>query len=160
MIAGATDEGLCLLEFTDPGRLEPQLQRLRSILQQPLAPGDHVHLTAARQDLDRYFAGGLRRHTVPIHFKGTPFEERVWQELLRIPYGETISYAELARRIGAPGAQRAVGRAHGLNRISIFVPCHRVVNSNGKLGGYGGGLWRKDHLLALEAGNRLPLARD
>lgn len=149
-IAGATDEGLCLLEFTDRRMLEAQLTRLRALLKQPLVPGRHPHLTLAAAELKRYFDGTLSTFTVPLVYRGTPFEERVWRELTRIPYGETISYAELASRVHAPGGQRAVGRANGMNRVSIVIPCHRVVNSDGKLGGYGGGLWRKHWLLALE----------
>ena len=150
LIAGATDEGLCLLEFSDRRMLEAQITRLQSLLKQPLVPGEHRHLTHAREELQRYFEGTLDTFTVPLVFRGTAFEERVWRELMRIPYGETISYAELASRIDAPGGQRAVGRANGMNRISVAIPCHRVVNSDGKLGGYGGGLWRKHWLLTLE----------
>jgi AraC family transcriptional regulator of adaptative response/methylated-DNA-[protein]-cysteine methyltransferase len=150
MIAGATDEGLCLLEFTDRRMLTAQLQRLSKLLRQPLVPGQHRHLTQVRDELARYFAGTLSSFTVPLVYRGTPFEERVWRELTNIPYGETISYAQLADRIGAPGSQRAVGRANGMNRIAIVIPCHRVVNADGKLGGYGGGLWRKNWLLELE----------
>ena len=150
IVAGATDEGLALLEFTDRRMLEAQLKRLQSLLKQPLVPGDHPHIAHARAELTRYFDGTLTAFTVPLVFRGSPFEERVWRELIRIPFGETISYAELANRVGSPGAQRAVGRANGMNRISIVIPCHRVVNSDGKLGGYGGGLWRKHWLLALE----------
>jgi len=150
MIAGATDEGLCLLEFTDRRMLEAQIKRLGTLLRQPLVPGDHAYLTQARDELARYFAGALTAFTVPLVFRGTPFEERVWRELVRIPYGDTCSYAQLAGRVDSPGAQRAVGRANGMNRIAVIIPCHRVVNSDGKLGGYGGGLWRKHWLLALE----------
>jgi AraC family transcriptional regulator of adaptative response/methylated-DNA-[protein]-cysteine methyltransferase len=150
MIAGATDEGVCLLEFTDRRMLEAQLKRLSSLLRQPMIPGEHPHLTQLREELSGYFAGTLTTFTVPLVYRGTPFEQRVWRELTRIPYGETISYAQLAERIGAPGAQRAVGRANGMNRIAIVIPCHRVVNADGKLGGYGGGLWRKNWLLDLE----------
>jgi AraC family transcriptional regulator of adaptative response/methylated-DNA-[protein]-cysteine methyltransferase len=151
MIAGATDEGLCLLEFTDRRMLEAQLARIGRLLKQPLVPGEHAHLAVAREELRRYFAGTLTSFTVPLVFRGTPFEERVWRELVAIPYGRTLSYSELAERVDAPGAQRAVGRANGMNRIAIVIPCHRVVNRNGQLGGYGGGLWRKHWLLALEA---------
>jgi AraC family transcriptional regulator of adaptative response/methylated-DNA-[protein]-cysteine methyltransferase len=153
MIAGATDEGVCLLEFTDRRMLEAQLQRLSKLLGQPMVPGEHRHLTQLGDELKKYFAGTLTTFTTPLIYRGTPFEERVWRELTRIPYGETISYAQLAGRIDAPGGQRAVGRANGMNRISIVIPCHRVVNADGKLGGYGGGLWRKNWLLNLERRN-------
>src|SRR5439155_7293349 len=87
---------------------------------------------------------------VPVVYPGTPFQERVWNELRHIPYGETRSYQELAEDIGTVNGQRAVGHANGLNRIAIVIPCHRVVNKDGQLGGYGGGLWRKRFLLDLE----------
>ncbi|RPJ53164.1 MAG: methylated-DNA--[protein]-cysteine S-methyltransferase, partial [Acidobacteria bacterium] len=151
LIAGATDEGLCLLEFPDRRMLEAELARLERLLGRPLVPGSHLHLAKAREELDRFFAGTLTQFTVPLVLRGTPFEERVWRELARIPYGETVSYARLAERLDAPGGQRAVGRANGMNRIAIMIPCHRVVTSSGELGGYGGGLWRKHWLLALEA---------
>ena len=95
-----------------------------------------------------------RQFSLALVYPGSPFQRDVWDELLSIPYGETCSYEELARRIGSPQAARAVGRANGLNRISILIPCHRVVTKDGELGGYGGGLWRKRFLLNLEQGNR------
>jgi AraC family transcriptional regulator of adaptative response/methylated-DNA-[protein]-cysteine methyltransferase len=150
LLAGATDEGLCLLEFPDRRMLEAQLARLERLLRMRLVPGEHPHLAKTREELGRYFDGTLQDFTVPLVLRGTAFEERVWRELVKIPYGRTISYAELANRVGSPGAPRAVGRANGMNRISIVIPCHRVVNADGKLGGYGGGLWRKHWLLALE----------
>lgn len=159
MIAGATDEGLCLLEFTDRRMLEAQVSRLQRLLRSPLVPGDHPLLARTREELERYFAGSLTAFTVPLVLRGTPFEERVWRELMRIPAGTTMSYAGLAARVESPGAQRAVGRANGMNRIAIIIPCHRVVNSDGKLGGYGGGLWRKHWLLEHEkaaSGLQLP----
>ncbi len=87
-----------------------------------------------------------------IDYRGTPFQVSVWKGLLRIPYGKTTSYEQLARRVGRSGAQRAVGTANGRNPIAIVIPCHRVVNKSGRLGGYGGGLWRKQFLLDLEQG--------
>ncbi len=104
------------------------------------------------RQLRAYFAGDLRRFDLPLAPKGTPFQQRVWQELLTIGYGETISYGELARRIGKPTGSRAVGLANGANPISIVIPCHRVIGSTGKLTGYGGGLKNKEWLLALERG--------
>jgi AraC family transcriptional regulator of adaptative response/methylated-DNA-[protein]-cysteine methyltransferase len=154
MIAGATDEGICLLEFTDRRMLPAQLTRLRKLLDRPLIPGEHAQLATLREQLTRYFAGNLTDFTMPLGYRGTPFEERVWRELTRIPYGDTWSYAQLAERIGAQGGQRAVGRANGMNRIAIVIPCHRVVNADGRLGGYGGGLWRKTWLLELERSGR------
>lgn len=100
---------------------------------------EHETLARLKRELAEYFDGRRRRFEV----------------LLLIPYGETIAYEELARRVASPGAVRAVGQANGMNRIAIVVPCHRVVNEGGKLGGYGGGLWRKQRLLALEQGQRI-----
>ncbi len=91
---------------------------------------------------------------MPLVIRGTPFQERVWRRLLQIPFGETLSYEGLARAVGCPGAQRAVGRANGDNRLAIVVPCHRVVQKDGQLRGYGGGLWRKQFLLDLERRTR------
>lgn len=103
-----------------------------------------------KAELTAYFAGQLKEFTVPLSASGTDFQMRVWRELRNIPFGEVISYAELARRIDNPKACRAVGLANGLNPISIIVPCHRVIGANGKLTGYGGGLPRKEKLLNLE----------
>jgi methylated-DNA-[protein]-cysteine S-methyltransferase len=104
---------------------------------------------AVRQ-LDAYFAGTLRQFDLPLAPDGTPFQRRVWRALVDIPYGETMSYAELARRIGRPAAVRAVGAANGQNPLAIVIPCHRVIGSDGRLVGYGGGLAAKSWLLALE----------
>ena len=105
---------------------------------------------AVREQLAEYFAGQRQQFDVPLKLAGTPFQQRVWQELARIPFGIMITYAELARRIGIPTATRAVGHANGRNPISIIVPCHRVIGANGKLTGYGGGLDKKQWLLGLE----------
>jgi AraC family transcriptional regulator of adaptative response/methylated-DNA-[protein]-cysteine methyltransferase len=152
LVAAATTKGVCLLEFTDRRMLETQLETLRRRFQCAIVPGDHEHLEHLKDELVRYFAGTLREFRVPLVYPGSPFQQVVWNGLLQIPYGETRSYEELARIVGAPGAQRAVGRANGQNRISIVIPCHRVVNKDGRLGGYGGGLWRKQFLLDLERG--------
>lgn len=112
--------------------------------------GDAV-LVDARKQLDAYFDGRLQRFDLPIQLDGTSFQRRVWEELRKIPYGETIRYADLASRVGNPNASRAVGGANGRNPISIIVPCHRVIASGGTLGGYGGGLDRKLWLLRHEA---------
>jgi methylated-DNA-[protein]-cysteine S-methyltransferase len=108
-------------------------------------------LKLAAEELCAYFEGRLREFTVPLAFKGTPFQQQVWRTLCDIPYGETISYAELARRVGSPQGFRAVGHANGSNPIAIIAPCHRVIASDGSLGGYGGGLDRKRWLLAHES---------
>ncbi|MFC9245548.1 methylated-DNA--[protein]-cysteine S-methyltransferase [Streptomyces sp. NPDC057136] len=106
----------------------------------------------AIQQLDAYFAGELREFDLPLRLAGTPFQRSVWAELTRIPYGETRSYGELADLLGKQGASRAVGLANGKNPIGIIVPCHRVIGASGSLTGYGGGLDRKQRLLAFESG--------
>jgi AraC family transcriptional regulator of adaptative response/methylated-DNA-[protein]-cysteine methyltransferase len=156
MIAGATDKGVVLLEFTDRRMLEQQIGTLSRRFRTALAPGSHRHLARLRRELDEYFSGARTRFEVPVDAPGTPFEERVWRALQQIPHGETRSYEDIARLVGSPKAVRAVGRANGMNRIAIVIPCHRVVNKSGELGGYGGGLWRKRRLLHLERSGRTP----
>jgi len=150
LLAAATDEGLCMTEFADRKRLPDQAADLRRWFARPVIPGTNRFTDQAARELEEYFTGTRREFTVPLVLRGTEFQERVWRELLRIPYGETISYEELATRIGKPTAQRAVGMANGRNRLPIIVPCHRVIQKNGQLRGYGGGLWRKQFLLDLE----------
>ncbi len=111
---------------------------------------DSYDLIEPIRQLRAYFSGELESFDLPLAPEGTPFQQKVWKELCRIPYGETISYGELAKRIGNPAASRAVGLANGSNPIPIVIPCHRVIGSNGKLTGYGGGLPIKEKLLALE----------
>lgn len=147
---GAIKQGLCLLEFPDPLRIDAAHRGLDRWLGRPIVPGRNMHIDQAIDELGSYFAGRRRTFTVPLVAPGTPFETRVWDTLGSIPYGTTWSYAELARAIGQPDAQRAVGMANGRNRIALLIPCHRVVNTGGTLGGYGGGLWRKHWLLELE----------
>jgi methylated-DNA-[protein]-cysteine S-methyltransferase len=116
------------------------------------APPDDGAFAAVSEQLDAYFAGELRRFDLPLAARGGEFEQRVWDLLVEIPYGETVSYGELARELGLPHAARAVGRANARNPISIVVPCHRVVGSTGKLTGYAGGLEVKRKLLDHERG--------
>jgi methylated-DNA-[protein]-cysteine S-methyltransferase len=113
-------------------------------------------LEPVRRQLEAYFQGTLRAFDLPVAPRGTPFQLRVWAELRRIPYGATISYGELARRLGDPKLTRAVGAANGANPISIIIPCHRVIGADGSLTGYGGGLEVKRELLALERGSQAP----
>ena len=113
----------------------------------------HHRLTPVRRWLERYFAGepvGPSDLEMPLDLRGTPFQKKVWKQLTRIPYGKTASYGEIARRIDVPHSARAVGMANHNNPVTVIVPCHRVIGSNGKLVGYGAGLWRKKALLRLE----------
>ena len=151
MILGATTEGLCLAEFTDRRMLEFQLKTLNKRLEAPIIPGDNRHIEKAKQELKEYFKGSLKKFNVPLVYPGTEFQRKVWKELMKIPYGKTISYIQLAEIIGLKGASRAVGTANGMNRIGIIIPCHRVINKNGRLGGYGGGVWRKQKLIDIES---------
>jgi AraC family transcriptional regulator, regulatory protein of adaptative response / methylated-DNA-[protein]-cysteine methyltransferase len=150
LVAGATAEGICLLEFTDRRMLEAQFDALRRLFAAPVVPGANEHLEKLESEIASYFAGTLRSFSVPLSYPGTDFQRRVWEQLLAIPYGETRSYEQLAIAVGDKKAVRAVGRANGLNRIAIVIPCHRVVNKSGALGGYAGGLRRKQFLLDLE----------
>lgn len=130
--------------------------RVLEFLDQPnLAPADwlsrnHPILDRALRQLDDYFGGARQAFDLPLEPCGTEFQRRVWQTLLQIPYGVTTSYADIARRLGAASAMRAVGAANGRNPIAIIIPCHRVIGADGSLTGYGGGLPRKQRLLQLE----------
>lgn len=117
---------------------------------------DPVALHEPVRQLQAYLAGELHDFTLELELRGTEFQQRVWTELQAIPYGETISYRELARRVGNPNASRAVGSANGRNPIAIIVPCHRVIAADDSLGGYGGELWRKEWLLNRERRGRMP----
>ncbi|MGW2190243.1 methylated-DNA--[protein]-cysteine S-methyltransferase [Streptomyces sp. NPDC001719] len=139
----ATDGTLSGLYMTDQRHRPPQ---------ETFGERDDRPFPEALRQLAAYFAGESTRFELPLRLDGTPFQRRVWAGLLEIPYGETLSYGELAEHIGAPNASRAVGLANGKNPIGIIVPCHRVVGSTGGLTGYGGGLDRKRKLLALERG--------
>jgi len=152
MCIGATSEGICLAEFSNGRTLEPEFETLRRLFQCEVIPGNNSLLEQLRTELANYFAGKLTRFQVPLVYSGSEFQMAVWNALQLIPYGESLSYEALAHRLGRPKAVRAVGSANGQNRIAILVPCHRVVNKNGQLGGYGGGLWRKKALLELELG--------
>ena len=153
MIAGSTDKGICFLEWHDRGGVERILSRVEKRYKKPLEENVFEHLLKLQNELDNYFNGTLTGFEVPIDVNGTEFENIVWNHLLKIPYAETRSYGEIALELGKPGASRAVGRANGSNYLSIVIPCHRVIESNGKLRGYGGGLKRKKYLLDLEFRN-------
>ena len=135
----ADDQGLRQIDFAKP-TTKPQ----------PDWREDRAPLRETIRQLKAYFAGDLEDFDLPLAPMGTPFQQSVWKRLCDIPYGKTISYGELARRVGNPKASRAVGLANGSNPIPIIIPCHRVIGSNGKLTGYGGGLPIKEKLLSLE----------
>jgi len=143
----ADEDGvLCGLYMTDQRHRPPQ---------ENFGPRDDTPFASAIDELQAYFAGELKEFTLELRLYGTPFQRTVWDQLRRIPYGETRSYGDLADALGNPGASRAVGLANGKNPIGIIVPCHRVVGASGRLTGYGGGLERKQRLLDFESGSAL-----
>lgn len=150
MICGAGSDGICLLEFTDRRMLETEITELAKRLNATPVPGTNPFIDQTRQELHEYFEGERSRFTVPLMITGTPFQKKVWEQLRMIPYGVTRSYKDQAQAIGKPKAVRAVANANGMNKIAIIIPCHRIIGSDGKLTGYGGGLWRKKLLLDLE----------
>lgn len=150
MIAAATEKGICLLVFDDYLKLKPTLNNLSKSLKAELEAGKNQYHTLLQSQLDEYFTGKREIFDIPLVFSGTNFQNKVWSNLLEIPYGQTVSYAQQAEQAGKPSAVRAVANAIGNNRFTIIAPCHRVIASNGKLTGYAGGLWRKTELLQLE----------
>jgi len=150
MIVAATSAAVCLAEFASRRMLPAQVEAVKRRFRSAMVPGTNPIIDRTRAELQEYFAGRLTRFEVPLEAPGTPFQTRVWEALRAIPYGQTRSYEDIARVVGAPGAVRAVGTANGMNRIAILIPCHRVIRKNGETGGYGGGRWRKLALLELE----------
>jgi methylated-DNA-[protein]-cysteine S-methyltransferase len=136
MVASATTEGLCGLDFADDAEY--------------IQTGLNRHLNRLRVELTEYFEGKRRVFTVPLVPNGTQFQTSVWKTLQKIPYGQTISYTTEAQMLGRASAVRAVANANGKNPISIIIPCHRVIAKDGSIGGYSGGIWRKEFLLELE----------
>ena len=149
-ICGTVDEKCCLFEFKDRRTAEDTIQKKKQIFSINYVNRKNKLHTKIETEINLYLEGKLIEFSIPLFLQGTDFQIQVWNELLKIPYGETISYGELARRIGNPKAMRAVGAANGKNSIPIIIPCHRVINADGQLHGYGGGLWRKKKLLELE----------
>lgn len=147
MIAIADNEGLYLLKFIDKQGLEIEIEKLRSKTGGAIIPGESAPLLMIKKELDLYFSGHLKQFKTPLHMIGTDFQKKAWQALIHIPFGETRSYLDQAKSIGNERAFRAVANANGANQLSIVVPCHRIINSNGALGGYGGGQVRKQWLI-------------
>lgn len=147
MMAGATEEGVCLLEFTDRRMLENELRTIEIILKAPVLPGANKHFPLLEVQLKEYFEGRRTKFNLPVLLLGSGFQKMAWEALLQIPFGETRSYKQQAIITGNTKAVRAIGKANGDNRISIIIPCHRVIGEDGNLTGYGGGIWRKQWLL-------------
>ncbi|MBI2792216.1 MAG: bifunctional transcriptional activator/DNA repair protein Ada [Gammaproteobacteria bacterium] len=147
MIAIANDEALYLLEFVDRRGLELEIEHLRQKTKSAIIPGTASPITSIENELKRYFANQLDQFKTQVHLIGSPFQQSVWQELVKIPIGETRSYSDISIAIGKPHATRAVARANGANQLALIIPCHRVINKDGDLGGYGGGIKRKEWLI-------------
>ncbi len=151
MLAGATAKGICLFEFMDvEDRLTKQVAHLEKTRTCKVETGESLLFDQLKNELEEYFSGSRQTFDVPLDFEGTDFQEQAWNALIAIPYGETRSYQDQANTINKPKAVRAVAGANHRNKISILIPCHRVIGKNGSLTGYGGELWRKEFLLKLE----------
>ncbi len=153
LLLGSFEDKLCLCDWQVEKHRDHVDRRLKRVLHAEFEEGTSEVVEATVRQLDEYFAGKRKKFNIPLLFVGTDFQKTVWNELLNIPYGQTVSYGEMARRIDMPKSVRAVANANGANAISIFAPCHRVIGSNGTLTGYGGGLAAKKMLLELESGN-------
>ncbi|WP_316355356.1 methylated-DNA--[protein]-cysteine S-methyltransferase [Candidatus Trichorickettsia mobilis] len=160
MIAISDDDGLYLLEFVDRRGLEREVERLRKKTFATIIPGSTDPIQSITIELKSYFDGLLTEFKTPIHLLGSPFQRLVWEELMRIPYGQTRTYAEQSKAIGKHTAYRAVANANGANQLAIVIPCHRIINSNGNLGGYGGGITRKQWLINHEKQGFIKLVKN
>lgn len=150
MIAIADDEALFLLEFMDRRALEKEIENLRKKTNSAIIPGRSAPLAQIEEELKSYFAGELKQFTTPYKTVGTAFQQKTWRALCKIPYGTTRSYLEQANIVGNSKAVRAVARANGANQLAIIIPCHRIINTSGEVGGYGGGIGRKKWLIEHE----------
>jgi AraC family transcriptional regulator, regulatory protein of adaptative response / methylated-DNA-[protein]-cysteine methyltransferase len=150
MFVCATASGVCLLEFVNRRMLETELRDLQRLLRARVVPGESPHTRQAVGELDEYFRGERRTFDVPLDMPGSALQQSVWQALQAIPFGQTSSDSELASALGRPDAVRAIGAANNRNRVSIIIPCHRVIGRDGRLIGYGGGMARKQWLLEHE----------
>ncbi|WP_433748971.1 bifunctional transcriptional activator/DNA repair enzyme AdaA [Paenibacillus amylolyticus] len=150
MMAIADEVSLYLLEFVDRRGLEREVERLRKRTKSAIVPGTTAPIQSIERELNEYFQGIRTAFDTPLFCLGTPFQKQVWDVLIAIPAGETRSYQDIANALGKPTACRAVAQANGANQLAIVIPCHRVINASGELGGYGGGLTRKNWLLTHE----------
>lgn len=150
LILGSFKGRLCLCDWQREKRINVVNNRLKRMLKADFKEGTSDVIEQAAQQLDEFFAGKRRAFDIPLLFVGTDFQKTVWNELLKVPFGKTISYREMAERIGYPKAVRAVANSNGANAMAIFAPCHRVIGSDGSLTGFAGGLYAKRRLLELE----------
>ena len=150
LMLGSLGDHLCLCDWRGEKNRDHVANRLRCLLDADFIDGTSAVIDTAIVQLDEYFAGQRKEFDIPLLFAGTDFQRKAWDALLSIPFGQTISYGEMARQIGMPKAVRAVANANGANAISIFAPCHRVIGHNHTMTGYAGGIAAKRYLLALE----------
>ena len=150
MIAISSDSALYLLEFVDRRGLEREVERLREKTKSAIIPGTTEPISLIEKELASYFDGTLKEFKTPLFFLGSPFQQQVWNELKKIPLGTTRTYLDIAKAVDRPAAFRAVAQANGANQLAIIIPCHRVINTNGEIGGYGGGITRKEWLINFE----------
>lgn len=153
IIACATEKGVCFLGFVGQKRIEKHFDEIQKEFNAIILPGKNKHLEKVKEEITEYFDGKRETFSIALDIVGTDFRRKVWNELLNIPYGKTVSYKEQAMAIGRVKAVRAVASANGANKISIIIPCHRVIGSNGTLTGYAGGLHKKSWLLNFEKNN-------
>lgn len=150
MLAVVSDAGVCLLEFVGQNHLEREIRQITQTKNTFITQQHHDLFYLLNHELNAYFSGSLKTFSIPLDIVGTDFQKSVWHELQKIPYGSTLSYSEQAHNLGKPKAVRAVAAANSQNKISLIIPCHRVIGKNGSLTGYAGGLSRKQFLLNLE----------
>ena len=150
MVVLADEVALYLLQFVDSDYLDGEIAKLHIKIKAAITPGNTQPMDVVKAELKSYFEGALKIFKTPVHLLGTPFQKLVWSELLCVPYGQTRSYSDQARAIGKHRAYRAVANANGANQFAILIPCHRIINSNGNLGGYSAGVHRKKWLLGHE----------
>ena len=147
MYACATEKGICLLEFENRKNIDEQFKKTSRTLKTEIEEGESNFFPQLKNEMSEYFAGTRENFEIPLDLIGTDFQKTVWQKLLKIPFGKTLSYMQLAIELGNPKTIRAVANANALNKIAIIVPCHRVIGSDNSLTGYAGGLERKRWLL-------------
>lgn len=150
MLAIGDNQALYLLQFTDCPNLKRKIKKLTQTNKAPITTGYAESLESIKKELGLYFEGKLQKFKTPVALSGTPFQKQVWQTLTNIPTGQTYSYAQLAEAIGRPSSCRAVAQANATNKLALIIPCHRVINKNGSLGGYAGHVHRKQWLLGHE----------
>lgn len=153
MFAASTSKGICMLSFYDKFHIDAQLKNLKERFNAQVIPSNNDFFIQLQQELNEYFEGKRKCFTLPLQLLGTSFQVQCWKALLSIEYGKTISYKQEAQKINNPKAYRAVANANAQNMIEILVPCHRVIQDNGQLGGYSSGIERKKFLLNLEQSN-------